>query len=304
MTGESRRYLLNSDVLDDDASIPFADTEQALFEALVMRAVMDSQGWLAHPLGVSHIRLPRRGGFPMVHIDPPTSGDPIDETMAHNLLPVRTPDGEAMGVPGLRLLGAAGKDLQLGMAGSKARLALRAHVGWRRWLAQWSDTVIANGGAPLFKDFDELTAAEQSWLSAEQRRLAWLGSSLLRRIGIFHQVSVAYGVRGWVSDDRWKVELTINPTLDPGHDEFIATLTDPAHGIPLLVESRSCSCEMNGPYGPGSRRDCWFELAPRDVRVRGGLQLRFRMSTPNADWSSRFAAAGADPRWLARTGLQ
>ncbi len=106
LTGESPRYLLNAEGLDPLVPIATASRQQAIFEARVMRALLDSPGSLAHPLGVSHIRLPHTGTPPFVHVDAPATatGAPLDQAMANNLLPVRTSDGQATGVEGLRVL--------------------------------------------------------------------------------------------------------------------------------------------------------------------------------------------------------
>ena len=270
-----------------------------------MRQLMHSTGFLAHPLGVSHIRFPEPDLTPMLHIDAPASlsRDPLNATMAHNLLPAETPDGDTTGVPGLRIYRVRDQDLTVGMVGATARLTIRAHFRWKPWLTRWADDTNASGRTPLWH-CGELTDSEQAEITTEQVRLAWLGSNLLRRIGTFHTLTKAYKVKGWVADGRWMIEMTIAPQLDPRHDELAARLTLPTQGLPLAVVSRSCTCETNEAGACTSRYGCSIDLRPTNPQLQGGLQLRFLMAKPPADWAQKFATVGADPRWLKRTGLR
>lgn len=94
------------------------------------------------------------------------------------------------------------------------------------------------------------------------------------------------------------------PTHNPDHNAFAAQLIDPAHGLPLTVNSRSCTCRISPQTVHDSGRECRIELRPRDHQLPGGIQLRFAMSMPPAHWADKFIAAGADRRWLTRTGMQ
>ncbi len=308
LTGESPRYLLNGNLADAQATIAAADDQQAIFESRVMRALLDPPAFKAHPLGVSHIQLPRQGPAAVVHVDAPAqvTEDPIDQAMAHHLLPARTPDGHTTGIAGLRVprrQGSNRKDLIVRMVNSNARLSFRANIQWRLWLPRWRQEVLDDGCVPLW-DSDTITAEEQHALQPEQDHLAWLGSGLLRRIGIYHTTGTAFEVKGSVAEGLWTIQMSIHPDIDPDHDAFVARLIHPAHGLPLTVDSRSCSCETKPPTTHDTAPACRIDLRPCDPQLPGGLQLQFVKSTPPAQSAAKFIAAGADRRWLTRTGLQ
>ncbi len=189
------------------------------------------------------------------------------------------------------------------MVDSTARLTFRAHIPWRRWLAHHRQEVLANNSEPLW-DSDKFTAAEQASAVPKHDQLAWLGSGLLRRIGIFHTVSKAYKVKGFASEHLWTIEMDIHPDIDFDHDAFVARLINPVHGLPLTVDSQSCTCETTPPTTHDTGRACRIDLRPCDPQLYGGLQLQFVKSPPPAQSAAKFTAAGADRRWLTRTGLQ
>ncbi|WP_131830332.1 hypothetical protein [Mycobacteroides abscessus] len=299
-TGESLRYLRNPNAPESQATIPVASPDQALFEALIMERVMAGQGFLAHPLGVSHVRILADGQL-AVHLDAPERDmrhGPLDETMAQHLLPCGEPGEWFCGVAGLRVVAVEGSSLTIGMAGTTARLILIAHTGWTKWLARKKKSAIALGELPLW-EAPGITAGELESIPPQIRRLAWLGSGLLRRIALFHNVGNAYWVKGWTMGDHWKIEMFIHPDLDPGHDNFVDWLTLPPYGLSLQSEYRSCTCNRS----VGHLRGCWQELTHRDDPQAGVLQLRFHMSDVGIRWGRRLADSGARSSWLSRTGL-
>lgn len=223
--------------------------------------------------------------------------------MANNLLPVRTSDGQATGVPGLRVLKNKAQDLTVGMVGSTARLTLRANTHWRRRLPHHRQEVLTNNSEPLW-DSDRLTAAEQASAIPEHDQLAWLGSGLLRRIGIFHTVSTAYKVKGIVSEGLWTIDMGIHPDISPDHNAFVTRLTNPVHGLPLTVDNRTCTCGRTPPTAHSTEHECRIELRPQDPQLPGRLQLRFQTSTPPVHLADTLKTAGADQRWLTHIGLQ
>jgi len=307
LTGESPRYLLNGNLADAEATIATAGTQQAILEARVMRALMTHRGYTAHPLGVSHTQLPREGSSVIVHVDAttPVTDDTLDQVMAHTLLPVRTADGRTTGVAGLRIARRQSKnrkDLLVEVVGSNARLTIRANVQWRLWLPRWRQHVLANGCMPLW-DADGITAEEQKAVPTEDERLAWLGSGLLRRIGIHHTVGRAYDVNGTVAEGLWRIQMSIHPGIESDHDAFVARLIAPAHGLPMKVASRSCTCGNKPTTAHNAGSACSFELRSNDPQLPGGLQLQFARSTPPAHMAAKLVAAGADRHWLARAGL-
>ncbi len=300
-TGESSRYLRNPNSPRSGASIPAASPDQELLEALVMQGILAGQGFLAHPLGVSHVRILPAGRL-AVHLDPPERAkrvNPVDEQMALNLFPRRDRNELVGGVPGLRVVAMQHTAMTIGLAGTSARLTLVAHSGWTRWLARMKQEAVALRTHPLWEE-REMTVAEQDWIQPWTRRSAWIGSGLLRRIGLLHSVANTYWVKGRPMGDLWKIEMFTHPGVNLNHEDLVNRLTDPQLGLPLKQKYCSCSCSHNLRYSPG----CTVELAHRVDPRAGGLQLRLYVSPLGRDWGPRLADAGARSSWLERIGLR
>ncbi|ORA62081.1 hypothetical protein BST24_08000 [Mycobacteroides franklinii] len=124
--------------------------------------------------------------------------------------------------------------------------------------------------------------------------MPWLGSGLLRRVGLFHLIGRAYVVRGWTADGKWKIEMNRHADIDVDHDIFLSLLTESAFGLPLKEVSRWCNCGR----GAGIPNGCWIELVHKDNRITGGLQLRFCSERPDQTFIQELADSGADINWL------
>lgn len=90
----------------------------------------------------------------------------------------------------------------------------------------------------------------------DESTLSWLGSGLLRRIGLFRTVSSAYTTDMWVSDDTWKIEMLSCLDVPLAHDEFITWLCDPVWGLDLSLREMWCTCDV----ASDSEHECRFEL--------------------------------------------
>lgn len=165
----------------------------------------------------------------------------------------------------------------VGLAGTAATLTVRAACSWREVLQLRRDEAEGAGAIPRWDPKKPVGAYEdyEMWLLTD---LASLGSALLRRLAIFHQMGTPYIVDGWENADTWILELTTDdisscsPQLARRHDEFLALLLDEHLGVPLRIDNVHCICTQ--PFGYGTA--CYHTLAPTTGPASWHLQIRFR----------------------------
>ncbi|GAA2718484.1 MULTISPECIES: hypothetical protein [Streptomyces] len=225
----------------------------------------------------------------------------------HHTGTTENPDGPG-GVPGLRLLGIDEHGLHIGMVGTDASATLTGPTPdrWRSLLDKHRAWCRENDLTPLW-DTAYLSEPEAAYRAkeAEWHRIladsAWLGSGLLRRIGLFHTVVSPFCLRYWFDGVDWKVELKYEHGVALHHDELVQYLTHPSWGLPLRVHHRHCECRPCDCDG-GRERICWIELAPT-TQHRGGISFRFRSTDRDRDHSAvhaKLVSSGAPKSWLER----
>ncbi|MET9648603.1 hypothetical protein [Streptomyces syringium] len=295
------------------APIPEAAGEQALLEAALFERIDGIFDYCAHPAGV-HSVLPQPDHL-TVRLDP-YLGRTDRALPLHSLaglLPTyytgdkEDPEGPG-GVTGVRLLGIDERGLHLGMAGNAASATLTGPTSeqWRDHLAEHRAWCAENELAPLW-DTPGLSepetadrAAHSSWYQILAKG-AWLGSGLLRRIGLFHTVASPYSLRYWNNGEDWKFELKYERGVPADHDDLIQHLLHPTWGLPLRVDHRHCECRPCDCDG-GRERICSIDLAPLDGRY-GGIGFRFRSTAQGYDLTEQYAKlvnSGAPSSWLRR----
>ncbi len=314
-TGESYQTAREALVRDRGAgALPAATGAQALLESMALRCLGIGEEFWAHPMGIASVRpAPDRV---TVELDAFTSSPYYPgrfygraEHAGRCLLP-HAQHGDMHGMVGLRIVELRGLDLHVTLVGTASRMILRGArgAGWRGQLRLYQQSTSASGFEALYQE-PHLTEAEVEHLeyypeeSERDRELAWLGSGLLRRIGLFRSATAAFAVRPWVDEfDEWNVELSYPFTTTMDHAPLLAGLTDRRLGLPLRVRSTTCHCAEPRSATDQRRRVCRIELVHRD-ELPGVLQLRFTSEPAGWDASGprqRLASAGADPRWLDR----
>ncbi|GAA0444219.1 hypothetical protein ACFQ2B_00360 [Streptomyces stramineus] len=287
--------------------------EQALLEAALFERIDGIFDYCAHPAGIQWVD-PRTDHL-TVCLDP-YLGRPDRPLPLHSLaglLPTHyigteeTPEGPG-GVPGLRLLSIDEHGLHLGMIGSSASATLTGPTPdlWRTLLDEHRSWCRENELAPLWNTAG-LSEPETSYRAEHPHwhsilaDSAWLGSGLLRRIGLFHTAVSPFCLRYWFDGVDWKFELKYEHGVALDHDELVALLTHPSWGLPLRVHYRHCECRPCDCDG-GRERICWIELAPHGQR-RGGISFRFRSTARGRDHTAvhaKLVSSGAPKPWLER----
>ncbi|MGW1374753.1 hypothetical protein ACWD6P_10845 [Streptomyces sp. NPDC002446] len=295
--------------------IPEATGPQRLLEALVFEHLRGDVDYFRHPIGISSVS-PRADGV-VVKLDASVTrhGHPLVAHALEGLLPAELPDAmksdeevHVLGVPGIRVTQASTKALHLSLAETSARVVLTCDgdINWSTLTAEREASLAADGYRPCWSNPD-MTQPERAFrhdhaeLCKAVEEASWLPSGLLRRSGLFHEVSAAYCTRYWVTWDRWHFELKHDPGVRPPHNEFIDHLTDPKWGLDLMVDKLHCECDASWA-DPQYDRQCTAELSSPKSRA-GTLQLRFRaMGTwyGSHDTYQDLLRAGADPAWLSR----
>ncbi|MFJ3444035.1 hypothetical protein ACIPM2_22995 [Streptomyces sp. NPDC086081] len=312
-TGEP--YQLTRDALhggDNRSPIPRADGAQARLEGEVLARLGTGGQWWRHPLGIAFVHPGSDSA--LVRLDSHTrfsSGTPYPRS-AHaldRLLPSAEPEVQVTGVIGLRVAGIRGADLHLTLSGSDARVVLRGVPGtrWEPLLEERRLRCEEAGCPPLWRspsltDYEkaDISAFGESWRA--ERDLDWLGSALLRRVGLFHTAGTAYSTRSWITGDEWIFELDTVLEAPPGHDDFLGRLMDPVWGPALRVDRFHCSChERRDPDDRFYLRQCTYHLKHRAL-PRGGLQLRFRHghAVYGSDARATLEDLGSPTKWLDR----
>ncbi|SEE80277.1 hypothetical protein SAMN04490220_8400 [Rhodococcus jostii] len=191
-TGESFQYLKSSGV--GAGPIRPAAGAQAFLEAQVLKALGSPGGRYAHPLGIVRFRI-GLDGVPVVFLDSHAEMAigaifPTSRTVVEVLLPSYESYIEVQGILDLRVLAVQGRELHVGLVGTDARLVLAASAGsgWAREIRDHERDLVSAGYIPLWTESIR-TPFEQEHLAMcpplHEFALTWLGSGLLRRIGLF-----------------------------------------------------------------------------------------------------------------------
>lgn len=247
---------------------------------MVFRQLADRGLWFAHASGISRVRL-LPDTIPVIYLDRVGGGlsrsYPSQRTAIDTVLPVAEPDIQVNGVLGLRVVSAVGADLTVGLFGTDARLILRAagKGSWSKLLRQRAQELVHEFGCVPVWDAPALTEHERQHLDKYGWRpvdtdLAWIGSALLRRIGILNTISNAYSTRVWTNHDHWVIETSTRRDVALAHTELLCWLSDPVWGVGLRIRRSSCDCRADTLYDTV----CRFDLQDLGDRA-GGLQLRF-----------------------------
>lgn len=264
--------------------------------------------WWAHPLGIAGVVLTEPE--PVVMLDSHTtlsngSAYSMAGYAVESLLPSIASDSELCGALGLRVACVTGPDMVLTKTSGDSSLRLRGRPGtnWQTELARHERWLRGRDARPLW-DEPRLTVREaedlrQSPWADVHPGMSWIGSSLLRRVALFHTASNAYSTRSWQSD-KWVFELDTVRGVPAEHNEFLDALMDTKWGLPLRVVQGHCSCGHRPPEYPRAYlRSCTYDLEHPTDGIRG-LQIRFRYgnATYGEDVRSELSTLGADPRWL------
>ncbi|WP_033818621.1 hypothetical protein [Kitasatospora sp. MBT63] len=274
--------------------------------------------YAAHPFAITYTRV--LGDRTEVRLDPAARAfdervDTAERAIEHLLPythPTARPDEGPGGAPGIRLRGIDRVGLHLTHASDpSAHLVLTgpSEVAWSAQLQARTAKLTAAGRVPLW-DEPTLTAAERSYPSEPW---PWLSAGVLRRIGLFSRVSTAYDTYYGDRHNSLMVVLRhLHPAL-PAHDQLVRRLTDPAWGMPLVIDENHCDCRLRRPDRPYTHdhtweRTCHVALTHRDG-LPGRLLLRFMSSSADigaeagsaAEARRELALAGAPRGWLRRT---
>lgn len=269
----------------------------------------------AHPFGISRVDITSAGGT-VVHLDRfagviENRVYPMADHVVCQLLPYARPGIQVDGASGLRAQAVDDRDLHLTRVGGTSSVVLRGtqEFRWPQELVERQSRLEDDRCPPLWRklrisDHERDDESRYPGITKERRDLVWLGSGLLRRIGLFHTVSSAHSIDSWISDGDWKFELTTRHDVPLDHGRFLGRLMDDRYGLPVRVSHSYCSCDVSLPldsrrYG----RTCIYYLVHngRDEKKLGRLQLRFRHEPGSRiDVRESLEIAGADPRWLDR----
>ncbi|NGO45101.1 hypothetical protein [Streptomyces ureilyticus] len=169
-----------------------------------------------------------------------------------SMLPTYAPDSEVWGVPGLRITRRFQTGLELRVLGQPARLRLTGlpSTVWRsaenraleKWLAGvqmcWRASARAWSGAE--REHQAMWDDEDDHFVRVQRRGAWLGSDLLRRLGLLHTVANTFVVDGYEGTAYDVTRLILRsshvPNQGPGPRHIVSALLDPVFGLPLRLK--------------------------------------------------------------------
>lgn len=213
-TGESFQYLKSSGI--GAGPIPPAAGSQALLEAQVLNELGSPGGRYAHPLGIVRFRI-GCDGVPVVVLDGHTETvlgkiGPANRTVLEVLLPFYESGVQVHGIPDLRVISARGRELLVGLVGTEARLMLVASAGsgYVHEIHDRERDLVSAGFVPLWTESIR-TPFEQEHLAMypplHEFEMTWLGSGLLRRIGLFRTMSSAYSTDMWISTDTRTIEM-------------------------------------------------------------------------------------------------
>ncbi|MFF3849651.1 hypothetical protein [Streptomyces sp. NPDC002328] len=265
---------------------PAQATAQERLEARILLGLLEYRHvYTRFPLGIAAVRP--EGRRITLWVESEERGAEI----LFNLLPSYTPGSEVWGVPGLRIVRRSQNGIELKVLGSPAglRLAGLPSTVWRcaerRMLDRWLDgvqhcwrssprawTVAERDHQAMWDDEDD------DHFVHVQHRGAWLGSSLLRRIGLLHTVANTFRVDGYRGSAFDVTRLILRsshvPDQGPGPHHIVSALLDPAFGLPLELT------RFRGDTDESCARDQDFTLT--DMGKTALLELRTTRERPSS----------------------
>lgn len=279
-TGDSVQYTIgHRRGVDHDQPIPAAaSADHELLESTLFAAI----GRCGHytgpdPFGIRAVRWSPDNTLTIRIVDTVVGAygrtEPYSHIVASQILPYGDTGACWNGVDNLRILAVTEHELTVTLAGTDARLVLRGgyRTDWRQAVAKRRRDITAyhEGARPMWND-PAPEPDESPGYSRMHREMAWLGSGLLRRVGLFRSATNAFQVSGWCCDEQFKFILDISPQAWTDHNSFESALTDPVWGLGLTTHTRWCHCDRT----PDQYHMCAVILTHPSSRV-GGVQLRF-----------------------------
>lgn len=292
--------------------IPVATASQAVLESRIMKHLCKGSAWWAHPVGIKCVVIHSDRIVLVLDNHTVLAGGHkylMSTYAAEHLLPFAESDVQVHGPIGLRVASIASRDLHVKLVGTDSRVVLRATKGtnWRQLLAERSRLCRADGLVPLWQEVG-LTSYERRDLSAfshlksEDDELSWIGSGILRRIGLLYTSSTAFSARSWISDSQWKFELDTSYLVPINHTLLIERLTDLRWGPGFAVLRYHCSCHMAATRDPRHDLTCTYYLGSIEDPNLGKMQIRFRSMARGYGHGTRqeLEDIGSDSGWLDR----
>ncbi|MGI5451449.1 hypothetical protein ACQEVM_37955 [Streptomyces sp. CA-243310] len=294
---------------DGQHPVPEAGRDQARLEAAVFERLGGTIDYCAHPTGVAQL-TPRPTHLTLAVDRKLGPRHRLYEHCLQALLPTQytgtDEGGDGLGgIVGVRLLTIDEAGLHLGLAGTDARVTLTGPTEqqWCAAVASHQDS-LRQGPYDVLWDAPDLTRPELDYVAkdptwwGERDEAAWVASSLLRRIGLFHMVTKPFCVRYWQHGLGWKFELNYEHGVPVDHDAVIEHLTHPRWGMNAKVTRDHCACKPCDCDG-GAERSCWFTLEPEGPG--GEVVIHFRKKRSGYDVKDvygRLVQAGASSDWL------
>lgn len=287
-TGESVQQARRAiDLLDPEAPpIPKAVTgDQEFLEARVLVSLLEFRNhYTRYPLGIATV-YPEPDGI-VLRVE---SEERAAEIL-FNLLPTYVSDQEVHGVPGLRFTQRDRTAVELRVLGAPTRLRLAGlpATHWRnavaRMIGNWIDPnpkLLCWQSSPnAWTDAERAHHARWEDVNDEftqkQRRGAWLGSGLLRRVALLHTVSNTFfadGYHGGGDAARLVLRSSHVRGEGPGPHNIVAALAHPVFGLPL------CLKRFRGDTDESLGRDQQFVLG--DQGKTAILDLRAESERPD-----------------------
>ncbi|MEV4802780.1 hypothetical protein AB0K18_22440 [Nonomuraea sp. NPDC049421] len=231
----------------------------------------------------------------------------MNEHALQLLLPCAELGIQVNGALNLRVKYVRGNDLYLTLAGRGGQVILRGAcpTDWRRVIDQHHESCIQADLIPLWdlpnqSDYERKDELAYPRVTGHNERIAWLGSGLLRRVALFHNLSTAYSTSSWISGDDWVFELDACFQVGNNYAPILNSLTDEIWGLGLQIEDYTCQCNLPWEESKYAIKACYYYLSHPDLDKYGRLQLRFRTLGPGHAGADRddFIEVGADPAWL------
>ncbi|MFI0742420.1 hypothetical protein ACH4PU_30740 [Streptomyces sp. NPDC021100] len=264
------------------AAIPEpASAHQRLLEAYVLGAALHSRyDFTEFALGIRRVR-PHAG---WVSLEVESEGRAKE--LLPMLLPVYEPDGDVHGLLGLRIHRRTERGIELREVGRQTSVWLTGlpPSAWDRAERSLLERTRESGWIPLWKGparrSPEEAAFAQQWRTGRYAQNfeagAWLGSGLLRRLPLFHNVVAADlvtghkgapSIRGYegLGPVRWCIDIDHRTGVPHRKEELVAALTDTELGLPVR---RAHHLDQLYP-----RTAHWVRLD--DEAATGLIELRF-----------------------------
>ena len=192
---------------------------------------------------------------------------------------------------GLRVGASSDRNLELRWADADGRVTLRGRKG-TNWGARLDARMRADTDPDYVPLWQSRTLSDSEVQDRKpyrrvsifqiERELSWLGSAILRRVGLFATTSNAYSTSAWTTGGEWKFELDAVPAVTIDHDRFLARLTDPIWGAPLRIVRHHCDCVAAAAQGRETYQ-CTFFLGHRGA---GGAPCRSGFGRSNR-WTGK-----------------